>query len=226
MSDPRRTRPERLSLSVCLALLMAWVGCARLDLTAEYVPPPARPEPATLRLDRAFDAVWNDLVRRISQSFFDVEQVSKDSRLISLSVRDAQVDGLVDCGRLTYVINDETWDFDAARDARLDRSSYLERLSFVHRASERVGRMNIFVAPEEGGTRVEVNAIFELAMSQSGESVQNNLLGQANDRKEWGPYEAKFRLTTTRPDERSLALRTVRCQSSRKWEAQILDLVR
>jgi len=216
----------RISLLSILVAIVSLVGCARLDVAANYVEPRPQAEAATLRVDRPFDRVWNDLVRRISQSFFDVEQVSKDSRLISLSVSDAEVGGLVDCGRLTYQVNDETWDFAAAEDSRLFRSSYFEEIDLVHETSERIGRMNIFVAPEEGGTRIEVNAIFELGMKQQGESVRNNLMGRRNDWKKWGPYSAKFRMTTTRPDEQGFGLRTVRCQSSRKWESEILELAR
>lgn len=220
----RRVRSAGLFLVV--GVFLAASGCAHLDVDTRYQPPTAFEQPASLVVDAPFDRVWDDLVRRLSQSFFHVDQVSKDSRLITLSVKDDQVDGFVTCGQLEYTVNGQPWVFDPAQDSRLFESSYMKGMDITHETSGRVGRMNIFVGPEGAGTVIEVNAVFELAMREHGESVQNNLMGQRDTAAAWQETSARFRLTTTQPDTQPLGTRQITCQSTRVWESGILELAR
>lgn len=220
-------QPRRLALLAGIAAFgLLGQACVSLDVSASYTPPQEPGRSTSVHLDAPFDATWDKLVRRLSQSFFEVGQVSKDSRLINLVAREDQVDGMIDCGTLSYVVNDHPWSFPAAESSQLAHESYFKSLDVVHRASGRIGRMNIFVAPEDQGTRLEVNAVFEVHMTQSGQAVSNNLLGQPNSWKRWGKVSASFRFTTQQPDTELLGGRSVTCRSTEAWESQIIDMAR
>jgi len=173
-----------------------------------------------------FDRSWERLVRALSQSFFEVDQISKESRFISLSVKERDLEGLVDCGALDYDVNGAPWRINPAEDADFFDKRGLAETSIAHRTTSRIGKMNIFVAPEGQSTRVEINATFDISMEQSGESILRNLVGGVRNRERLASTSARFRFTTKKADQQDFGGLEVRCQSSGKWENQILDILR
>lgn len=206
---------------------MLWVtGCASLDVSGRYQPPPDSAVESSLSIPLSYDEAWDRLVRRLSQSYFQVTNISKPSHLITLSVPENRAEDFVDCGRVTYQVKDQAWQVEPARDADFHHKSGLSETSMTHRVTGRIGRMNVFVAPEGSGTVIEVNATYEVRMRQAGSNELHNLLGQVADQSHFGPYQARFQFTTRTSDEQDLDGVRIRCRASGAWERQILDLTR
>lgn len=225
-SHGSRIRAKRWLLFLTSFSTLQLMACAHLEVTPHYAPEIRPSNPVSLVVDKPFDRAWDEFIRRISQGFFDIQQVSKESRLISLTVDERRVPDFVTCGRVDYEVNGERWAFDPARDADFVRTSFGRETVVAHRTSGYVGRINIFVAPEGSKTVFEVNGTFELVMSQSGHAYVKNLIGDVTDAEHWGDLEAHFRLTTARADEQDLGRVRIRCQSSGVWEDEILRLAR
>lgn len=209
-----------------LLALLCVAGCASLNVSGRYQPPPDAAVDSSLTLPVPFDQAWDRLVRRLSQSYFQVTNISKSSHLITLAAPEDRAEGFVDCGRVTYQVKGQDWVVEPAHDATFETKSGLSSTRMTHRVIGRIGRMNIFVAPQGSGTLVEVNATYEVRMRQAGRNAIHNLLGDVTSEQDFGPFEAHFEFTTRTSDEHDLGGMTIRCKASGAWERQILDLAR
>lgn len=211
--------------------LLALSGCASIDAVPRYTPPQSGATNHVASLDRSFDDAWARIVRGLAQSVFDVEQVSKESGLITIDLASDGLDDtdagrlgrLIDCGSLEISVNGEPWRFQPENTSRLRGRSTLERSEVV---SGRVGRLSILLEPEGPRTRIEVNARFELRMRQTGAIHATDLLGRPRSSASWGDHTAAFRFTTRVPDRQLLRGVPVECASTQVWEQEIVDLAR
>lgn len=214
------------SVLVCAVLGVTLAACASLDVETQYQPPQDEAITNDVIVDKPFEPAWDAFVRQLSQSFFIVNTISKESRLINISVPGPRARDFFDCGRLSSTVNGDLWTFDPARSAEYSHSGFRDQTVIHHTVTAEGTRMNIFVAPKGSGTLFEVNSTYSLHMRQTGQTDVHNLLGQVIDRDYLPTSDAYFNFTTKSYDEQAFAGAMLVCKSTGKWERQILDLAR
>ncbi|MCR9093395.1 MAG: hypothetical protein NXI30_04195 [bacterium] len=230
-------RPSLLAGLIPHAVMMLAAlsfGCASIEAVPVYTPPSSGATNHVAVVDRDFDDAWARIVRGLAQSVFDVQQVSKDSGLITIDLaRDGlddtnagRLERLIDCGTLEISVNGAPWRFEPKKSSKFRRRSTLGLAEIDHLVSGRVGRLSILLEPEGDRTRVEANARFELRMQQSGAVHATDFLGRPQDTASWGTHDASFRLTTRLPDRQLLRGVPIECASTQAWEREIVDLAR
>jgi hypothetical protein len=220
-----RTHARQLRPWIAIFTLAALSACASIDVKPVYQPPQKQPIPSALAVQMPFDQAWNGFVRNLSTSFFVVNNISKSSRLINISVGRGRANNFVDCGTAKYKVNDKQWTFNPAKSATYNDSGFRSETVMEHKVTGHGGRMNIFVAPEGPTTVFEVNTSYAIEMHQSGYSAVRNLLGQVVSRERLPEADAAFELTTKSPDTQPLGNVMITCQATGVWEQLILDLV-
>ncbi len=230
-SSAFRTRARPYAAFVAWAAL---TGCASLEAVPRYEPPAAATATHVAYVDRDFEQAWSGVVRGLAQSVFDVQQVSKESGLITIDLASDGLDDtnagrlerLIDCGTLEISVNGEPWRFEPKTTAHFRRRSTLRRADIDHLVDGRVGRLSILLEPEGSRTRIEANARFELRMRQRGTIRTTNVLGNTVDSAGWGEHHASFRFTTRVPDRQILRGVPIECTSTQIWEQEIVELAR
>ena len=163
-------RSAKLSFVLIVAALL--VGCASTEST--YTPPASSGLQTERTLDSNFEDVWDRYVANLSKSFFVINNISKESRIINISFSTNEPGEFVDCGKTTRVtthpaIGEQTFHYDTAND-----SSYLlgvkgtNNLWRVNRATRLTGRANIYIAPQNQGTLIRANAKYVWTVNVSG----------------------------------------------------------
>jgi len=202
-------------------------GCASIDLQPAYEPPREQTIPSSVVVDKPFDQAWAGFVRRLSSSFFEVNNISKESQFISISVHRNQAQDFIDCGRLSYKVGGKHWTFRPDQPGRYTGGSGFRATTVIdHDVKSYLGRMNVVIQPDGGGTLFEVNTSYAFAMQTTGRDEVRNLLGQVTNAEHLDPMQASFRFTSKAPDEQPFGPVTVRCQATGVWEQLILDLAR
>lgn len=157
-------------------------GCA--TSTMNYTPPTARPIVNSKTVPQPFDAVWDRLVRQLSGDFFVINNIDKNSRLINVSFSSQKPSEYVDCGFSSRVFKNARGETASSYNTS-DSSAFVttspQGLAFtVRRVSRLDGRINIYVAPEEGGTLISVNTKYVVNMQVTGTSIEGRPLGSQN----------------------------------------------
>jgi hypothetical protein len=205
--------------AVCLT------ACASLQVQSNYQPPRSTTIPNTATVAKPFDAAWDDFVRRLSQTFFAVHQISRDSRLISISVDAGRAAEFIDCGRLQYEVNGKPWTFTVAETAQFRDGGFRKETVIDHVVTPGITRMNIFLGPAPGGTLFEVNSTYSVHIKQTGSNDVKNLYGQVVDSDYLPTRSAAFDFTTRSASVQSFGDNQVTCRATGEWERQILDLI-
>lgn len=226
MQRIRRTAiARRIQSWAAILTIGALSACASIDVEPKYQPPQATPIPSSLAVQMPFDQAWNGFVRNLSTSFFVVNNISKESRLINITVGRGRANSFVDCGTANFTVNSKKWKFNPAKSATFNDSGFRSETIVEHKVTGHGGRMNIFVAPEGPSTVFEINTSYAIEMRQSGYSAVRNLLGQVVSRERLSETDAAFEFTTKVPDRQPLGNINITCQATGVWEQMILDLV-
>lgn len=137
------------------------------------------------QVNKPFEVVWDNLVRELAKSFFVVNNVSKESRLINVSFSSSSPEKYIDCGRSMRTLTDSQgkkyYDYEVAADSSYKLSEThppLFFISHIDRKTNLEGRINIYVAPEGRNTIVTVNVRYIFTIETSGRSSEHNLYGQ------------------------------------------------
>jgi hypothetical protein len=218
-------KPCLVRLGGLLAITLL-AGCASIDVQSNYKPPQNPTVPSSITVNKPFDEAWNDFVRNLATSFFTVNTISKESRLINISLTEGGNNNFIDCGTVTYKVNSKDWTFNPAKNATFRDDGFRSETVVTHQVTARRGRMNIFAAPQGSSTVFEINTTYGIDMRQSGHSQVRNLLGQVVSSDYLPTAEASFRFTTKVPDRQPLGGVDITCQASGEWEQIILDLAR
>jgi len=144
-----------------MLLPVALVGCAtqgvstvsRVDNKPEKVANEAT-------IQAPYTKVWDHLVRELSKSFFVINNIDKESRIINLSVNTNAPKEYIDCGKTTRTYTEgglvEKFEYQVAEKSSFKvatplqphpASAYYYQGERSHRLE---GRFNIYFAPAEG----------------------------------------------------------------------------
>ena len=146
---------------VCAAVVTG--GCATSTLM--YTEPFLEKNPTSKTVNVPFDQFWDRYVADLAQTFFVINNISKESRIINVSFSANKPSEFVDCG-----ISSQTWKGALyTPDGKLtyktaDSATYYEHHpgSSVHwrinRKTNLEGRFNVYLAPEGSNTVVQVKS--------------------------------------------------------------------
>jgi hypothetical protein len=174
-------------------------------------------------VDLPFDAAWDELIRRLSESSFRVAALEKASRFVlvevhrssDLATRTNRPSHFVDCGRTVRTLEDggetERFEYEVADSSTHRESDATDggyRVSDVERRVDLDARATLYLQPEgERRTRVTVKVRYEVAIGVSGLAtfLSADPDAAAGETVAFGPRTESIRFTTFQPgsDQRS-----------------------
>ena len=136
-----------------------------------------------LLVDQPFDAVWDELVGELATTFYVINNIDKESRLLNVSFSESNKPSIfIDCGSTSRTFelngNKENFNYLVA-----DSSTYKLTSGKVNgantwyyineRDTDLSGRANIYVAPSEDGasTKITVNARYILSLTVDAQEI-------------------------------------------------------
>jgi len=147
------------------------VGCASIPASynVDYTPPLLTSINNEKVSSLSFDEVWDDLVADLSKTFYVINNIDKQSRLLNVSFRiTSSINDYVDCGesikQFSLASKEQNISYNVA-----DSSSYFTSSTVQNNVPNTIyfeyfripsleGRANIYVAPVENGTQIMVNS--------------------------------------------------------------------
>lgn len=129
-------------------------------------------------VDMSFEKAWDQYVSELSQSFFVINNIDKESRIINVSYSTQQPEEFVDCGSSKRTlehpsVGTETYNYETAADSQFRAA--LEGTALVaqyQRNTSLEGRANIYMAPEENGTLLRTNVRYVWSVDVQGRAPQ------------------------------------------------------
>lgn len=127
-------------------------------------------------LNIPFSKAWDQYVAELTKSFFVINNIDKESRIINVSFSVNKPSEFIDCGVTTRTaahpsIGTQTFTYPTA-----DDSTYLagvdgtNELWNVQRNTNLEGRANIYMAPQGNNTLLRVNARYVWSVDVTGQS--------------------------------------------------------
>ena len=224
-----------------LALVLFLASCASAPVLQDfsYQAGSLKKIENRIQLDEDFDIVWDRLVGNLSKTFYVINNIDKESRLLNVSFSlNNKLSDYIDCGESTRSFElgelSENITYKVA-----DSSNYLSESTSppnpnvtYHRAfrdTSLEGRANIYIAPESNGkTTVMINNRYIMSVKVTYDTyVYAVLYKQHIEQKQIGRRVAQIQ-----PDPVSFNTNTTseeidggfRCASTGKFETDILKL--
>lgn len=138
----------------------------------------------------SFDVVWDAVVAKLAQSFFVINNIDKQSRIINVSFTSNSPEMYADCGtslrQFDFQNEHRTYEYPVAQSSVYKamttwRNGYTELpgVATVSRDTSLEGRANIYIAPGPDGigSLVTVNAIYVWSVQVGGYIDGYNVVG-------------------------------------------------
>lgn len=222
--------------------LTAITGCATQGVNAyKYNEPVQSKVENEITVDASYSSVWDKLVRQISKSFYVINNIDKESRIINLTFSTNKPEQYIDCGRTnrTYTQGDKVekfvYEVAASSDykAAAPEQPHPSWASYhmIHRRTNLEGRSNIYIAPSDkdnSKTVVSVNTRYIWTVLVTGDYFIENAGGNSFHRGQTtglslSPLTISF--NTSEKGEDNGAGDKIYCVSKGTLEKEILGLI-
>ena len=168
-------------LLVCVSAHAGW----RIEGETKYKPPESVTGQAASRvldLEASRDTVWMATVSYISQTSFAIDQISKDSGLVSIKFSEADPRRVIDCGILDLWVSNlrgrRTYTVEGAQPQALFEEYAKGKILGVERSVALTGVINIFVISiDQTHTSVRLNVRYVVAKRNVIHDVAAEMLG-------------------------------------------------
>jgi hypothetical protein len=147
---------------ICLTFIvpLTLIGCATSSF--KYTPPSTGHQiENSIQIEEEFEVVWDRLVKSLASDFFVINNIEKNSRIINVSFFSSKPTDFVDCGNTTRQFSNargkKTYSYNPADPARYTFSNDQGHMFNAVRSSKLNGRTNIYLAPSNTGTLLNVN---------------------------------------------------------------------
>jgi len=245
----QRSRVSRVLASaapgIVGTLILSLGGCGSeprmLESTVAYEAPVEHSVVIETVVALPFEATWDALIRRLSESGFRVATLEKASRFVEvqldlssdLATTANQPGRYVDCGRTLRTLSvdehAERFEYEVVESSLHRKSDVLEngyRLSEVKRRVELEARASVYLQPEgKSRTRVTVNARYRVGIEISGSATSVPLDPERvpSAPRFFGPRTESIRFSTLKPgrDTRSGGLT---CRATGAFEHALIAL--
>lgn len=229
------------ALSVIAALLLG--ACATVtQSTYEAIPGAQKKIANSVNTAASFDAVWDAVVAKLSQSFFVINNIDKQSRIINVSFTSTTPEDYVDCGasRREFDFQNErrTYEYQVAASNSYKFATTwvpaggvvpLPAVYKINRSTELDGRANIYIAPgaDGAGSIVSVNAIYVWGVTLSGTADAYNAFGAlvSSGQRMTPETPPGVNFTTQAPGSSGAGVEKITCATNGKFEESILNFV-
>ncbi|HKO52128.1 MAG TPA: hypothetical protein VJV79_30680 [Polyangiaceae bacterium] len=216
-------------------------GCATQGVnTASYTPPTPQTVKNEKTIPRRQAAVWDELVRELSKSFYVINNIERESRIINVSFNSNSPGDFVDCGRThrTYAEGavKEAVDYAVADSSRFKLAGNrqpapaLKSYALVSRQTSLEGRANIYVAPEAADpnkTVVSVNSRYVLSVLVRRDGLVEHFNGNIVRREPLPNESFSFIFNTNKPSTTvPEGGQSITCSGKGRLEIDILDMVK
>jgi len=138
-------------------------------------------------IDRPFSDVWDELVKELAKSFYVINNIEKTSRIINISFSTDTPEEYIDCGTTTrtYEKGEEhtKYTYKVVESSSYKLASKAGQhgqfpvMANINRKTSLEGRANVYVAPEDNGTRVTVNCRYIFSVNVSGNYITYDVFG-------------------------------------------------
>ncbi len=196
-----------------------------------------------LQVPRAQSEVWDTLVKELSKSFYVINNIDKESRIINVSFSSNSPEEYVDCGitHRTYTQGDknETYDYETAASSQFKAATARQPMKqfayyvVVRRETSLDGRSNIYVAPSEkdkNSTTITVNTRYVFNLKVRGDIFAQNVAGKIISVNRLPEETSTAMFNTNQPGSfRShgpAGDEMIMCGSKGKLEAEILGMIK
>lgn len=224
-----------------IGLMALTAGCATKGIsTVERIPPTTPKLTYEKMVNKSHDEAWDILVRNMAKSFFVINNIDKNSRIINLSYSSDRPQDYVDCGRSKRTYNDgkttETFEYGNTDNIgtykvapKTQQDPRFANVGVIMRKASLSGRANVYVAPEGGGTMVSVNAKSVVKITLTGEMLTSNFAGQVVYRNPFPATIIEVTGVTRGSTDNSVvvgnSVEKLTCYSTGNLEKAILDLI-
>lgn len=219
-----------------LILIVLLTGCATQGIsTFKYIPNAPTTTINELTISEQHSKVWDNLVKELSKSFFIINNIDKESRIINISFSTTTPSDYVDCGKSyrTYSQYGKTdvYEYNTANSAIFKEATIRQidpvfaNYIIVHRETELEGRSNVYIAPNENDknlTTVSVNTRYIMTFKRKGELYAEGVSGEAFLQSNIPEKISSVSFNTNRPST-SLKEDPISCFSTGRLEKEILD---
>ena len=179
-------------------------------------------------------------MKELSKSFYVINNIDKESRIINISFSSNSPSEYVDCGKThrTYTQGDktETYDYDVAGPAafkvatvRQEHPAFANYVS-IRREPVLDGRSNVYVAPDEkdnAKTIVTVNTRYILTIKVKGEAFAQHANGNVFSRGRLPEETMTVTFNTNKSGQSDIGDGSkMTCFAKGKLEKDILDMTR
>ena len=225
---------------VILSLVILLSGCATQGTnTFKYNPSTLLKIPNEITVSKPYSEVWDGLVKELSKSFYVINNIDKESRIINLSFSSSSPSDFVDCGKSyrTYKQGDklETYNYNVAGSAKFKvATEKQEHPSFVNyvlinRKPNLEGRSNIYIAPEEHDktrTSITVNTRYIVSVIVKGEAFAEHVNGNVFSRGQIPENTTTVSFNTNQIGQVEVGNpEMLTCVSKGKLEKEVLEMV-
>lgn len=215
-------------------------GCATQGVNSlKYQPGTPKQVQNEITVSKPYSEVWDKLVKELSKSFYVINNIDKESRIINISFSSSSPSDYVDCGRShrTYSKGDKVQVFDygivekakyvLATDRQPDKNfSYY---GVVNRNPSLDGLANVYVAPSEidkNKTTVTVNVRYVAKVDVTGELFSEHWRGMLFPQGSVPPTSSTFAFNTNQVGSFDVGGgEPVKCFSTGNLENEILKMV-
>ena len=164
---------NKKNIILTIVCMLITAGCA--SSTYEYMPPDDSFRMKTERLiPIAFSEFWDAYVSELSKSFFVINNIEKESRIINVSFRSSIPGVYLDCGYANRTFNNKSYHYEVANSSYYQLSGKALLLIWnIIRTTELEGRINIYMAPKGNQTLLSVNALYIWSVHVKGTATDN-----------------------------------------------------
>jgi hypothetical protein len=224
---------------ILFGIIIVISGCATPGINSRnYTKHDPKSVTNEIQVDQPYSQVWDKLVRELSKSFYVINNIDKESRIINISFSSQTPSDFVDCGEAhrTYKHGKEVENYDYNV---VDSSTYKwaggAQASFsffanIRRTASLEGRSNIYLAPLENDkskTAVAVNTRYMLTIEVTGDTYAQHVNGNIFSR---GPIPhvptTVISFNTNKPIEHDFGEGVIlTCFSNGKLEQDVLQIL-
>lgn len=174
-----------MSFRAITPALLALSLTACVSSTVRYDLPDQIPITTSVEVSEPFDTVWSRLVRSLSEDFFVINNVEKDSKIINVSFSTSTPDRFISCGyferTFTNARGKQTYNYPAASSAKYTTTDNRNDLVTAIRTTKLEGRTNIVVgSSDKTSTSVNVNTKYVFATNFNFINVYGAPAGSSN----------------------------------------------